>query len=56
MYLLFKHAIKKGKEAYHRSLYAYNLILYKDCRDNETKIKLYKKVIHHEKQLNKNLV
>ncbi|WP_158211644.1 hypothetical protein [Alkalihalobacterium alkalinitrilicum] len=52
MLLLGKQIMSKGKAFYHRLMYAYNIVLYKDCLDKEMKLKLLKRVIHHEKELN----
>ncbi|MCT8138141.1 hypothetical protein H1D32_10480 [Anaerobacillus sp. CMMVII] len=51
MFSFPKTMIKKTKETYHRCLYVYNYHLYKDCLDNETRIKYYKKAAYHRKEM-----
>lgn len=52
MFSLLTLAYKKGKINYHKIMYTYNSILYRDCLDIQLKEKLYKRRKHHEKKIN----
>lgn len=51
MYSFLTSLLKKAKFTYHKVLYAYNSILYRDCLDLQMKEHFYKKVMYHEQKL-----
>jgi hypothetical protein len=52
MYSLLTDLLKRAKRTYHKVLYAYNSILYRDCLDLQMKEHFYKKVMYHGKKIN----
>ncbi len=51
MFSLLTLAYTKTKSNYHKIMYTYNYILYRDCLDIQLKEKFYKKRKHHEKKI-----
>jgi|GEM_PF-6871877 len=48
---LWMELSKKAKRAYHQMLHAYHAILYQDCRDQEMKHLILKKMQYHKQKL-----
>ncbi len=54
MLSLLLGVLKKSKGVYHKSLYALNYVLYRDCRAADIRTKYYKKFVFHRNKLNDN--
>jgi hypothetical protein len=44
--------IKQAKSTFHKIMYVYNFVLYRDCHDSQMKEHYYIKVKKHEKGMN----
>jgi hypothetical protein len=51
MYVLLTSVWKRTARTYHKAMYAYNSILYKDCLDTHMKKNLHNKVKYHEQKM-----
>ena len=52
MFSLSTLVYKKAMSNYHKIMYTYNYILYRDCLDIQLKEKFYKRRNYHEKKIN----
>lgn len=52
MYSLTTVLLKKATFTYHKVLYTYNFILYRDCLDSKMKNQFYMKLRHHAQKIN----